>query len=142
MAGGTFAEIEHTADLGLDLAGPTPAAVLEAALSGLVHVLFGGEPPRPAPESERRVELRADSWPELLKAWLEALYRPIEEEGLVPVAARFEAVAPDDLRAVVSGAPVPREMLAQASELKAVTWHELAFEPADAGWRARVIFDV
>lgn len=142
MTRGQFAEIEHTADLGLDLTGPTPSAVLEAALAGLVHVLFGGEPPRLDPESHRVVELHADSWPELLKSWLEALYRPIEEEGFVPVAARIEAASPEGLRAVVSGARVPPETLVEASELKAVTWHELAFEPDDGGWRGRVIFDV
>jgi SHS2 domain-containing protein len=38
---------------------------------------------------------------------------------------------------------VPPEVRTAASELKAVTWHQLAFEPAsDGGWRARVIFDV
>jgi SHS2 domain-containing protein len=43
----------------------------------------------------------------------------------------------------VRGAVLPPEVLVAASELKAVTWHQLAFEPApDGGWRARVIFDV
>jgi SHS2 domain-containing protein len=38
---------------------------------------------------------------------------------------------------------VSRETQASASELKAVTWHQLAFEPAPGGgWRGRVIFDV
>ncbi len=142
MARGQFAEIDHTADMGLDLRGPTPADVLEAALRGLVHLLFGGDPPRPAADSERAVELRADSRPELLKAWLEALYRLLEEDGFVPIGARFEVVEEKRLRATVRGAVVPARVLAEASELKAVTWHELAFGPGDGGWRARVIFDV
>jgi SHS2 domain-containing protein len=142
MSQGEFAEIEHTADLGLDLTGPTPEAVLEAAQRGLIHVLFGGEPPGLEPQAERMVELHADSWPELLKAWLEALYRLLEEHGFLPLGARFEELDPTYLRAAVSGAHPSREAVAQASELKAVTYHELIFAREDGEWRARVIFDV
>jgi len=142
MERGEFAEIDHTADLGLDLTGPSPPAVLEAALRGLVHVLFGGEPPPLQPDHTRTIELSAGSWPELLKAWLEALYRLIEEEGFVPVRARVTTGEPCRLEAVVEGGVPPRAALAEASELKAVTWHELAFEPSDDAWLARVIFDV
>src|SRR5687768_11160704 len=142
MKDGRFAEIDHTADLGLDLSGPTPDAVLDAALRGLVHVLFGGEPPRLDPREERRIELSADSWPELLKAWLEALYRWLEDDGFVPVGARFVIVEPASLQAVVIGDRPPRAAIAGASELKAVTWHELSFSRDAGGWRGRVIFDV
>lgn len=142
MGRGEFVEIDHTADLGLDLSGLSPEAVLEAALRGLVFVLFGGEPPRIDPREERSIELSAESWPELLKGWLEALYRLLEEEGFVPFGARFESVGSAGLKAVVSGSRPPREAIAGASELKAVTYHELSFAPEDDHWRARVIFDV
>lgn len=141
MERGRFSEIDHTADLGLDLEGPTPEAVLEAALRGLIHVLFG-EDPGLEPEEERRVELDAPDRPELLKAWCERLYRFLEEEGFVPIEAEIESAGPDRLRAVVRGASPPRDRVVRASELKAVTYHQLEFEPAGDGWRARVIFDV
>ena len=142
MKQGEFAEIDHTADLGLDLSGPTADAVLEAALRGLVHVLFGGEPPQVEPREERGIELSADSWPELLKAWFEALYRWLEDDGFVPVGARFMSVEPARLSAVVTGDRPPRAAIAGASELKAVTWHGLAFAGGRDGWHGRVIFDV
>lgn len=142
MRRGEFVEIDHTADLGLDLSGPSPEAVLEAALRGLVHVLFGGDPPRIDPREERLVEISAQSWPDLLKAWLEALYRLLEEEGFVPLGARFESVNPAGLKAVVTGAQPPRETITGASELKAVTYHELSFASQADHWRARVILDV
>jgi SHS2 domain-containing protein len=31
---------------------------------------------------------------------------------------------------------------AEGSDVKAVTWHAASFEPAGAGWRARVLFDI
>lgn len=141
MDRGTFAEIEHTADLGLDLDGPSPGAVLEAAQRGIVHLLFGETPDYEANE-EREIVLQAASWPELLKTWLEALYRLIEEEGFVPLGSHVEAADPAMLRASVAGARPARDELARASELKAVTYHQLAFQRDDGGWTARVIFDV
>jgi SHS2 domain-containing protein len=142
MGSGRFREIDHAADLGLDLEGSNPGAVLEAAQRGLVQVLFGETPPIPATE-ERVIELTAESYAELLKAWCEALYRLLEDEGFVALESRVDDHEPASFRAVARGSRLPREALAAASELKAVTWHQLALEPSPAGgWRGRVIFDV
>jgi SHS2 domain-containing protein len=143
MPRGEFSEIDHAADLGLDLTGPDPQAILEAAQRGLVQVLFGEIPPL-RPTEEREVRLVEEGYPELLKAWCERLYRMIEEDGFVPLESRVEAHDPGGFHARVRGAVVSREELASASELKAVTWHQLAFAPAvdGGGWRGRVIFDV
>lgn len=142
MRQGEFREIDHAADLGLDLEGPDPGAVLEAAQRGLVQLLFGETPPL-RPTEEREVRLSEDGYAELLKAWCERLYRMIEEDGFLPIEASVEEHVPARFRALVRGATLSREALAAASELKAVTWHQLAFEPSTAGgWRARIIFDV
>ena len=145
MPRGEFSEIDHAADLGLDLAGPDPGAIFEAAQRGLVQVLFG-ETPALRPDDEREVEIQADGYPELLKTWCERLYRMIEDDGFVPLETRVEEHGPAHLSARVRGASAPRGLLASASELKAVTWHQLAFERVGKGeraaWRARVIFDV
>ena len=142
MRRGEFREIDHAADLGLDLRGADPGAILEAAQRGLVQLLFG-EPPQVEPAVEREVELEEAGHPELLKAWCERLYRLLEEDSFLPLETRVEESDPASFRARVRGAILPREVRTAASELKAVTWHQLAFEPAaDGGWRARVIFDV
>ncbi len=48
-----------------------------------------------------------------------------------------------DFRARLAGAILSPATRIAASELKAVTWHQLAFEPdPEGGWKARVIFDV
>ena len=142
MGRGEYREIDHTADLGLDLSGPDPAAVLEAAARGLIRLLAGGEPP-PGSPAHRSVELAAAGWPEALKAWCERVYRLLEDERFAALGAVVEAPGPDRVRGALDGVIVEPARLSEVSELKAVTWHELAFE-ADAagGWRARVIFDV
>ena len=142
MSRGEFREIDHPADLGLDLSGPDVASVLEAAQRGLVEVLFGG-PPALVPEEERAVSVAADGGPELLKAWCERLYRMIEEDRFVPLESAVDEASATGARARLRGARAPRDVLAAASELKAVTWHQLALAPDPSGrWRGRVIFDV
>lgn len=142
MRRGEFREIDHAADLGLDIEGPDPGAILEAAQRGLVQLLFG-ETPEAEPAVEREVHLEEAGHPELLKAWCERLYRLLEEDSFLPLETRVEEPDPASFRARLRGAILPSDIRAGASELKAVTWHQLAFEPApDGGWRARVIFDV
>ena len=142
MPRGEFREIDHSADLGLDLTGADPGAVLEAAQRGLVQLLFGETPDLDAPE-EREVRLVADGYPELLKVWCERLYRLLEDEGFVALDATVAEVSATGMRARVRGARPPREVVAAASELKAVTWHQLALAPdREGGWRGRIIFDV
>jgi SHS2 domain-containing protein len=95
------------------------------------------------PAAEREVRLKETGYPELLKAWCERLYRLLEEESFLPLETRVVDSGPSSFRARLRGAILPPEVRTAASELKAVTWHQLAFEPApDGGWRARVIFDV
>ncbi|MDX1622798.1 MAG: archease [Gemmatimonadota bacterium] len=143
MERGSYEEIDHTADLGLDLRGPDPAAVLEAARRGLLRVLMGEEPDG-EPEEERRVELSEPTRPDLLKAWCEWIYRLLEEERFVALGSEFESTEPERFRARLEGVVLPADRVASASELKAVTYHQLSFEREEegGGWRARVIFDV
>ena len=142
MRRGEFREVDHAADLGLDLRGPDPGAILEAAQRGLVQLLFG-EFPQIEPAIEREVRLEEEGYPELLKAWCERLYRFLEEDSFLPLETHVEESDPSGFRARLVGAILTPEVRTAASELKAVTWHQLTFEPApDGGWRARVIFDV
>ena len=142
MRRGEYRAIDHAADLGLDLEGPDPGSILEAAQRGLVQLLFGESPPI-EPAEEREVRLREANHPELLKAWCEELYRLLEEQSFLSLETHVEDSEPSSFRARVRGAILPPEVRTAASELKAVTWHQLAFEAApDGGWLARVIFDV
>ena len=141
MERGAFEEIDHTADLGLDLQGPTPEAILEAAQRGLIQLLVGQTGDLVADES-RRLAISAPDLPELLKRWCECVYELLERDGFVALVSEIEWVDPRACKAVLHGTVPPRERVASAGELKAVTYHQLAFEPLGDGWRARVIFDV
>lgn len=141
MERGAFEEIDHTADLGLDLEGRTPEAILEAAQRGLIRLLFGSTSGLVADES-RPVSLTASDLPELLKRWCERVYGLLESEGFVTLESDVRSADPRACEAILHGTVASPERVAAAGELKAVTYHQLAFEPAGEGWRARVIFDV
>jgi SHS2 domain-containing protein len=138
---GAFEEIDHTADLGLDLEGPTPEAILEAAQRGLIQLLLDGTSDLAA-DQVRAVAISAPDLPELLKRWCERVYGLLENEGFVALESEVESADPRACKAILHGSMPPRDRVASASELKGVTYHQLAFEPVDDGWRARVIFDV
>ena len=102
MPRGEFSEIDHAADLGLELTGPDPGAIFEAAQRGLVQILFG-ETPALEPDAEREVEILAEGYLELLKTWCERLYRMIEEDGFIPLDTDVEEDGPTRLAARVRG---------------------------------------
>ncbi len=145
MTPGKFVEIDHTADVGLDLEGASPAEVLEAAQRGLTCLLMADTSDLLS-DAERTVAVTGDDYPELLKAWCEELYRLLEEEGFVALESQISSVDPEACVGLVKGVSPPAQRLAEASELKAVTYHQLAFGPDEVAggevWRARVIFDV
>jgi SHS2 domain-containing protein len=83
------------------------------------------------------VDLEAPDRPRLLADWLEELVFLAETEGFVVEQVDDVEASEQRLRAVLRGRPgEPRHLV------KAVTYHRLAFEPADGGWRATVVFDV
>lgn len=73
----------------------------------------------------------------LLAGWLEELAFLAESEGVIPVAADDLVLEPARVSARISGRRGHPPHL-----VKAVTYHRLAFEPHDGGWRAVVVLDV
>ncbi|MFN2383767.1 MAG: archease [Gemmatimonadota bacterium] len=141
MERGEFVELDHTADVGLALRGATPGAILEAAQRGLICLLMGDLDGLQS-DTARTVTLSSASYPDLLKAWCELVYRLLEDDGFVALQTEIRSVEPTALVAQLLGTCPPRDRVTAASELKAVTYHQLAFEPAPGGWHGRVVFDV
>ena len=127
--------IEHTGEAELEIHARDEEGVLREALAGLAELL--GPPAPGVRTSAVDVEVRAADRPSLLVSWLEELLWVAERDGVVPVS--IAALALDDaaLRATVDVHECPPRPL-----VKAVTWHDLRFEPTPDGYRARVVFDV
>jgi SHS2 domain-containing protein len=128
--------VEHTAELELELEAKCERELLAEALMALAEVLSADEPPA-GERALRTVQASAPDRPALLAAFLEELVFLAEAEGFVPCALERLELGADRLEAVVAGVlDAPRPLV------KAVTYHRLAFEPADGGYRARVVLDV
>lgn len=134
-----FEFVEHTADVGVRGRGRDLPDLFRNMARGLFAVIAGTGSVRP--ERERRVELEAESAPDLLHDWLEELNALHQIEG--ELYAEFEVVIEGTrLRARVRGEPIDPARHDLRTEVKAVTWHDLELREAPGGWEARVLLDI
>lgn len=142
--GGTYRELDHPADLLLEVRGGSFAEVVENALYALYDCVVDVEAVRP----EERIELEAggaDAAQALRALLAEALFL-LDTEEFVGAAARVEArVGPGTTAVLASvwGERLDRDRHGTKAEVKAVTYHGLAVEQdAGGGWLATVLLDV
>jgi SHS2 domain-containing protein len=125
--------VEHTGELEVEIEAPTEQGVFEDGFEAMRELLgsAGDEPAR-----SREVSIAAPDHAALLAEWLAELAFIAESEGLVP--ERLAGLELDDgLRAVVEGSEGNPPHL-----VKAATYHRLALERSENGWRATVVLDV
>jgi SHS2 domain-containing protein len=159
---GAYVELEHPADLFLEIRAPDLPALFENALYALYdHVV---ELPGVTPRQEMLLDVWAPSAAEALRRLLaEALYH-FDTEGFVGAAAGIEVdpAAPPDrgtpgdsgdtaataamgtrVKARVFGEKADKSRHTFLSEVKAVTYHRLqVWHSGVGGWRATVLFDL
>ena len=154
--------VEHTSELELEIEAADEHEVFRDGMRALAELLEpqedaapaagGGEhdartraagdqegsPTPPVGRLQRRtVEATARDRPALLAAWLEELLFLAESSGLIPVEMEQVALDSQRIAATVAGRTGwPRPLV------KAVTYHNLAFERTKQGYRGRVVFDV
>ncbi len=133
-------EVAHTADVGFEVEAPTIAACFERAALGLARVIADVE--AVAPRERRVVAVEADDRTALLHDFLHALLLLALVEGFLVSGVEVTAIDEQHVRALLVGEALDPARHRLHAEVKAVTWHELAVEPAGDGWRARVILDV
>jgi len=132
---GVFRWDEHTGELALAIEAPTADAVYEDAVRAMAQLL--DEDDDTPPTATRELALDAPDRPRLLAELLAELAFLAETEGFVPVALERLAAGERRLEATVRG-----RIGAPPHLVKAVTYHRLAFDGADGGWRASVVLDV
>lgn len=136
--------LEHTADVGIAVRAESLPQLFERAARGMSALILDEAPEarhrrREPSATERSIELDADDVASLLVLWLRELLYLQEVEDFAPLDVCFDELSERRLRARVGGSPAPGPPV---RELKGVTYHGLAVERVDDGWRARVIFDV
>jgi SHS2 domain-containing protein len=140
-----YKELDHPADLFLEVWGKDLPALFENALFALYDQLAELE----GFESRRKetIAVEAASPADALRSLLsEALYR-FATEGFVAARAELDvqttAAGEVRVKADLHGETVDKHRHTLLSEVKAVTYHKLAVDQApEGGWQATVLFDV
>ena len=128
-------EVEHTADLQLEVWSPDMAGLLEEAARGM-YELMGVEVSEES-RCHRQLEIAADDREQLLVSFLEELL----------FIADSEKVAYDGyLLSLQDGSLVARleggAILSSSKEIKAVTYHRLKIAENKRGLKTSIVFDV
>jgi SHS2 domain-containing protein len=125
--------VDHTAEVELHIEERTPELVFQTAHRAFNELVGGGS----GPPEVQIVQLEAPDTGALLVQWLEELVFLAETEGFVVDEANILHWSKKVISAELIGhIAEPRPLV------KAVTYHGLEFEPADGGWRAKVVLDV
>ncbi|GBD11073.1 Protein archease [bacterium HR23] len=138
MGGFTF--LEHTADVGIVAEGATLAEAFAWAGMGMFAVIADLSTVREQEKVE--VEVTAPDREALLVDFLNELNFLFEARGFL--CKRIEVVEMEDtrLRAVCWGEKIDRSRHRIQCLVKSATYHALALQPTNGGWRVQVILDI
>jgi SHS2 domain-containing protein len=126
-----YREIEHTADVGLELEAPDLKAAFELAAASV------GDGVR----RTVRIRARDADLENMMVRWLTELLYVFESERLLLSRFDVRKLTSDALEADVAGEPYDPSRHALKTEIKAATYHDLAVDQTDGLWFVRVIFD-
>ncbi|MDH3743517.1 MAG: archease [Acidobacteriota bacterium] len=136
--------LEHTADAGVEIDAPSPTEIYRLGLFALTDCLTVLK--KIEPRERHPFSLRAGGLDLLLVDWLQELLFRFETTGFVARDTELRLTSEDEgefvLEGVLLGEPFDPARHPVRLPVKAVTYHQLVFEPTDHGYFARVIFDV
>jgi SHS2 domain-containing protein len=140
MAEPLFREIEHTADLGIEVEADTPQELFRRAGLALFSLMISLDDVEVREEREEIIE--AEDWDELLHDWLSSLLHQFLQDGFIAAAIAIDEIDSTHVHARLAGEKLAYDRHAFETEIKAVTYHQLSVTCENDHWRARVIFDV
>jgi SHS2 domain-containing protein len=139
-AGPLAREIPHTADLGFEVEAPTLAALFERA--GLAMLALMTDLAVLEPHEQLALAVDADDLDALMHDWLHALLVQFQAYGFAACEIALEEVSERHLHGRARGVRVDPARHPVYTEIKGVTYHQLAVRRTADGWWTRVIFDV
>jgi len=136
----TYREIEHTADLGIEI----EAASVPALFSSGAEALYGliADPSGIEEREEISVSATGEGWEDLFHAWLCELLAHFNLKGFVGKRCEVERVERGRVKARIKGETLDLKRHRFHTEIKGVTYHRFRVWQENGTWHARVIFDV
>ncbi|HEX9879837.1 MAG TPA: archease [Candidatus Binatia bacterium] len=133
-------EIEHTADLGIEVeGGDLPELFMVAG-----QALFGLMADRRGIRAKEKIAVAAsgDGWEELLHSWLCELLAQFNLNGFIGRDCKIKKIESGRVEGEVRGEQLDLKRHHFYTEIKGVTYHDLKVWRRGQRWCARVIFDV
>jgi SHS2 domain-containing protein len=137
----TYREIEHTADVGVELEAPDLRSAFELAAACMFDLISDLDSVGESTTRRVRAEGAEGDLENLMLRWLSELLYLFESEGLLLCSFRVSELSAGAVTADVAGEPYDAARHTLKAELKAPTYHRMAVEQAGDVWRVRIIFD-
>ena len=136
-----YREIEHTADVGLELEASDLKAAFELAAASMFDLMCDID--SVGDGVCRTVEIRArdGDLENMMVRWLNELLYVFESERLLLSRFDVRELTIDDNEADVAGERYDPARHVFKSDLKVATYHDLAVDQTEGVWFVRVIFD-
>jgi SHS2 domain-containing protein len=135
-----YEPLSHTGDLGMRVYGADLPDLFVHAAWAMFDLMSDATTIRPC--QAINVEIEGIDLEDLMVRWLgELLYR-YDTERFLCCAATFPTLEPTRLTATAQGERLDPSRHPIDTEIKAVTYHQIAVEQIDGRWQARVIFDL
>lgn len=135
-----YKTFDHTADLGVEISGADPSQLFANAGTTLFHLISGSS----AIEEHAAlpVTVEGSGYEDLMMNWLRELMYLHQVKGYLLSTFIIHALDDAILKATVKGELFDARRHELLREIKAVTYHQLSIKRAQAGWTARIVFDI
>jgi SHS2 domain-containing protein len=135
-----YQPLSHTGDLGMLVYGRDLPELFAHAAWAMFDLMSDVTTVRP--QQTVTVSVEATDLEDLLVRWLNELLYLYDTQRFMYCEALFPTLEPTRLTATVRGEPFDPPRHPIDTEIKAVTYHQIAVEQVAGRWQARVIFDL
>ena len=136
-----YREIEHTADVGLELEAPDLKAAFELAAASMFDLMCDIDSVGDGVCRTVKIRARDSDLENMMVRWLNELLYVFESERLLLSRFDVRELTSDAIEADVAGERYDPARHVFKSDLKAATYHDLAVDQTEGVWFVRVIFD-
>lgn len=133
-----FREVEHTADVEIEVWGEDLSALFRQAARGMYHLSKLHTPESDQEDISQSFRIRERDIESLLVAFLSELLFYLETERLMFHTMDLGLLKDHQLHAQLEGSRITD----QDREIKAVTFHDLEILEDESGWKVNIVFDV
>jgi len=137
---GTYREIEHTADVGIEVTADN-LPVLFASAGEALYALIA-DPTTIQSREAINISATGDNAEHLLHAWLCELLALFNVQGFVGKHCEIARISDGQVEGQVNGEKLDLKRHHFHTEIKGVTYHDFKVWQDAGAWHARVIFDV